>query len=109
MRETFKAANLNVTLRIILSRHFTTGDVAFWGRASCNTRKFRHRCVTSPQLRSSRIGNGGGSENLYLVGAGDGEAAGCGVAVGAGAGDDPAGAAGVGAAAAAAGAGVGDG
>ena len=27
-----KATNLNVTLRIILPRQFTTGDVAFWGR-----------------------------------------------------------------------------
>jgi len=102
---------MNVTLRIILSRHFTTGDVAFWRRASCNTRKFCRRCVTSPQLRSNRIGMTRVPENLYLAGAGEGETVACGVALGAGAGDDPAGAAGVGDAAAAAGvgAGVGDG
>jgi hypothetical protein len=32
LRAPSKAANLNVTLRIIRLRHFTTGGVAFWGR-----------------------------------------------------------------------------
>ena len=114
-----KAANLNVTLKIILSRDFTIGMTPwrFGGSDQTADRKIRRCCGTCPppdqsrdrlQIRSER----GGRSKLLYFGAGEGEAAGCGVAVaaGTGVGDDPAGtAAGVGDPAAAAGVGVGDG